>query len=94
MIECKTGNEKERLDALHRMEVLDTPAEEAFDRITRLAKSVLETPIVLVSLVDEDRQWFKSNQGLDAGESPRNVAFCVLRSHDPQNGTHGRRKRP
>ena len=85
MIECKTGNEKERLDALHRMEVLDTPAEEAFDRITRLAKSVLETPIVLVSLVDEDRQWFKSNQGLDAGESPRNVAFCdhTIRKTEP-----------
>ena len=85
MIECKAGNEKERLDALYRMELLDTPAEEAFERITRLAKSVLEMPIVLVSLIDEDRQWFKSNHGMDAGETPRNVAFCdqTIRNSEP-----------
>jgi len=76
MSECKAGNEKGRLDALYRMELLDSPSEEAFDRITRLVRSMLETPIVLVSLIDEDRQWFKSNQGLDASETPRNVAFC------------------
>ncbi len=85
MIECEIGNEKGRLDALYRMELLDTPAEEAFDRITRLAKSVLETPIVVVSLVDESRQWFKSKQGLDADETPRDVAFCdhTIRQSEP-----------
>lgn len=85
MIECKTGNENERLDALYRMELLGTPAEETFDRIIRLAKSVLEMPIVLVSLIDENRQWFKSNQGMGAGESPRNLAFCdhTIRNREP-----------
>jgi diguanylate cyclase (GGDEF)-like protein len=84
MIKCSV-NEKDRLDALHRMELLDTPSEEAFDRITRLAKSVLEIPIVLVSLVDENRQWFKSNQGLNASETPRDVAFCdhTIRKSEP-----------
>jgi GAF domain-containing protein len=83
MIECKAINE--RLDALNCMELFDTPAEEAFDRITRLAKSVLEMPIVLVSLVDESRQWFKSNQDLNAGETPRNGAFCdlTIRNSEP-----------
>ncbi|MDH3194816.1 MAG: sensor domain-containing diguanylate cyclase [Hyphomicrobiales bacterium] len=84
MIECKVGNEKDRLDALYSMELLDTPAEEAFDRITRLAKSVLETPIVVVSLVDESRQWFKSKLGLEADETPRDIAFCdhtIRQSH-------------
>jgi diguanylate cyclase (GGDEF)-like protein len=85
MIECKTEDEKERFDALYRMELLDTPTEEAFDRITRLARSVLETPIVLVSLIDEGRQWFKSNQGLDTNETPRNVACFdhTIRNTEP-----------
>jgi len=85
MIECRADDEKERLDALYRMELLDTPREEAFDRITRLAKSVLETPIVLVSLIDKNRQWFKSNQGMDASQSPRDVAFCdhTIRKPEP-----------
>ena len=84
MIECDIKNEKERLDALYRMELVDTPAEEAFDRITRLAKSVLEAPIVLVSLIDSNRQWFKSNQGLDADETPRDVAFCDYTIRNPE----------
>lgn len=56
--------------------MLDTPAEERFDRITRIAKRHFGLPIALVSLVDTDRQWFKSNQGLDATETPRSLSFC------------------
>ena len=62
--------------ALRRLGVLDTPDEERFDRITRLALQLVGTPIALVSLVDEQRQWFKSRVGLDATETPRSVAFC------------------
>ncbi len=74
----KSGfDETGRLAALDRYSVLDTPAEESFDRITRLAQSALNIPIVLVSLVDERRQWFKSRQGLDATETPREISFCT-----------------
>jgi diguanylate cyclase (GGDEF)-like protein len=66
-----------RLAALYSYNVLDTPPEESFDRITRLARMVLQTPIVLVSLIDRDRQWFKSRQGLAAAETPRNISFCT-----------------
>lgn len=70
------ANEKQRLQTLRDLNLLDTPAEERFDRVTRLAKQVFGTPIALVSLVDADRQWFKSRQGLDAEQTPRNVSFC------------------
>jgi diguanylate cyclase (GGDEF)-like protein/PAS domain S-box-containing protein len=69
--------ETERLEALRNLEILDTPAEVSLDRITRLVARVLDVPIALVSLVDEDRQWFKSRQGLDAPETPREMAFCA-----------------
>lgn len=69
--------ETERLEALHSLEILDTPAEAALDRITRLVARVLDVPIALVSLVDEDRQWFKSRAGLEATETPRELAFCA-----------------
>lgn len=71
------ADEAGRLAALDRYGILDTPAEEAFDRITRLAQSALNVPIVLVSLVDARRQWFKSRQGLDARETPREISFCT-----------------
>ncbi|NNE82413.1 MAG: sensor domain-containing diguanylate cyclase [Alphaproteobacteria bacterium] len=77
MLDLINPNEADRLAALHRYDILDTPPEESFDRITRLAKSALQMPIVLVSLVDADRQWFKSRQGLDATETPRNISFCT-----------------
>jgi diguanylate cyclase (GGDEF)-like protein len=69
-------NESTRLATLKSLKVLDTPAEERFDRVTRMAKRMFRVPIALVSLVDENRQWFKSAQGLDASETPRNISFC------------------
>lgn len=69
--------EAARLAALHNYDVLDTPPEESFDRITRLARMVLQTPIVLVSLIDRDRQWFKSKQGLALSETSRDISFCA-----------------
>lgn len=70
-------DETERLALLHALEVLDTPAEPAFDRITRLVTRTLHVPIALVSLVDANRQWFKSRVGLNATETPRAFAFCA-----------------
>jgi hypothetical protein len=71
------SNEVERIRALHDLEILDTPAEERFDRYTRLAAALFRVPTALVSLVDCDRQWFKSRYGLDAKETPRDRAFCA-----------------
>lgn len=74
----RTSNEEEaRLAALDRYEILDTEPEEAFDRITRLTKTVLQMPIVIVSLADKDRQWYKSSQGVEGTEYPRHdSSFC------------------
>lgn len=69
-------NEEQRLSALYALKILDTPPDERFDRITRLAKHLLGVPIVLVSLVDRDRQWFKSAIGVTAKEMPREISFC------------------
>ncbi|MEQ9002804.1 MAG: sensor domain-containing diguanylate cyclase [Pseudomonadales bacterium] len=69
-------DEKTRLDTLRALNILDTSPEERFDRLTRLAKRLFGVPIALVSLVDENRQWFKSRQGLDACETSRDVSFC------------------
>lgn len=70
-------NEDARLLALYRLEVLDTPREQNFDEIAHLAMSICDVPVAVVSLVDRDRQWFKSCLGLDATETPRDVAFCA-----------------
>jgi len=69
-------NEGGRLESLRQYEILDTPSEEAFDRITRLAAAWFKMPISLISLVDDERQWFKSHHGLETGETPRGLAFC------------------
>lgn len=77
-------NEDARLLALYRLDVLDTPREQNFDDIAQLAMSVCEVPIAVVSLVDRDRQWFKSCLGLDATETSRDVAFCAHAILKPQ----------
>ncbi|TQV70875.1 sensor domain-containing diguanylate cyclase [Aliikangiella marina] len=69
-------NEKQRLAALRTLQILDTDPEERFDRITRMAKRLFGVSICLVSLVDKERQWFKSKQGLDACETHRDISFC------------------
>ena len=69
-------NEDARLDTLISLSVLDTPAEERFDRLTRMASKTFNVPIALVSLVDDKRQWFKSKVGLDACETERKISFC------------------
>lgn len=73
---AKPLDEATRLDTLRALNILDTLPEERFDRLTRLAKRLFGVPIALVSLVDEDRQWFKSCQGLHASETSRDISFC------------------
>lgn len=70
------ANEDRRLAALRELGLLDTPKEERFDRLCRIAARVFDVPIALVSLVDSNRQWFKSCVGLDATETGRDVSFC------------------
>ena len=69
-------DEGARLETLRSLNILDTASEERFDRLTRMAKRMFGVPIALVSLVDENRQWFKSCAGLDASETPRDISFC------------------
>ena len=70
-------DEDARLDALHQLNLLDTPASESFDRITRMASHIFGLPISAVSLTDRDRQWFKSRVGVEHGSIPRDRAPCA-----------------
>ena len=75
---CPTpSNESKRLKVLWQYEVLDTVPEAIFDDLTELAASICGAPIALVSLVDEDRQWFKSSQGISQRETNRDISFCA-----------------
>jgi GAF domain-containing protein len=76
MVSTKPANEEARIAALEKYAILDSDPEQSFDDLTLLASFVCETPIALISLVDEDRQWFKSRVGIAASETSRDIAFC------------------
>ena len=69
-------NEVARLQTLRSLDILDSPQEERFDRLTRMARRLFDVPIALVSLVDDNRQWFKSCAGLSVSETGRDISFC------------------
>jgi GAF domain-containing protein len=71
------ANESERLAVLRSCQILETEDEQFFDDVTFLAKTICRTPIAVISLIDEKRQWFKSRIGLEARETPRAVSFCA-----------------
>jgi PAS domain-containing protein len=75
--------ENQRLAALRALEVLDTPREPTFDDITALVADICQTPIALITLIDESRQWFKSAVGLAGGQTPREHAFCIHALDNP-----------
>jgi len=78
-------NEEQRLEALKSYEILDSSPELDFDAITLIASQICQVPIAIISLVDENRQWFKSHRGLDATETSRDFAFCAHAILDQEN---------
>jgi adenylate cyclase len=80
----KPANEEKRLEALRGFHILDTPAEQTFDDLVRLASYVCQTPVAMVSFVDRERQWFKARIGVQASETSRDIAFCAHAILRPQ----------
>ncbi|WP_053058293.1 ATP-binding protein [Pedobacter sp. BMA] len=80
----QTQNEQDRLLALHSYQILDTLPEEEYNDLTELAAGICGTPIALISLVDKERQWFKSNYGLGVAETDRAYSFCAHAILDPK----------
>jgi GAF domain-containing protein len=76
-------NDAARLTALQKYAILDSEPEQAFDDLTLLASYVCKTPIALISLIDEDRQWFKSKVGISATQTSRDIAFCSTAIQQP-----------
>lgn len=84
LIPPRPSDEAFRVEALHRLDLLDTPPEPRFDRIVRLAARLFGVRTALVSLVDAERQWFKARAGLEACETPRDISFCGHAILDPE----------
>lgn len=76
MAKLNPSNEPERLKALESYHIMDTPNEADFDRLTEIASLICNTPISLISLLDDKRQWFKSKKGLDVSETAKEISFC------------------
>ena len=76
-------NDTARVEALHKYAILDTEPEQAFDDLVLLASFICKTPIAMISLVDEDRQWFKAKVGISISETSRDIAFCATAIQQP-----------
>lgn len=74
-------DEEERLETLRSLDLLDTDPEELFEKVVDAAKRITDVPVALVSLVDEERQWFKARRGLEVCETNRNISFCAHALH-------------
>lgn len=85
VLDRKLSDEDGRIAALRQYDVLDTAAEQPFDNITELVRTVLKVPICAVTLIDRDRQWFKSSPGLEVQQTPKSESICAhtIKTHDP-----------
>lgn len=72
----KPNNEWQRLRAVRKLDLLDSIPQETYDNITRVAKQICDTPIALLTILDDEKQWFKSKNGIDFTETDRNISFC------------------